>query len=143
MPDPIVFMVMPFNEKETGSTVPGAPTKVDFDALWEYVYQPVLSELGLLTAPSYLLFMFFMITDPQTTTHTRRRRCAVAIMVAVVETGLRLGEVIHAPYYALFVVCPISNLLEIWWDSRLTKFKAASSSTGPAQRTAEVGSKVS
>jgi enediyne biosynthesis protein E5 len=83
-----------------------------------WTQRPVLSELGLLTAPSYLLFMFFMITDPQTTTRTRRRRCVVAIVIAVVETGLRLSEVIHAPYYALFIVGPISNLLEIWWDNR-------------------------
>lgn len=46
MPDPIAFMVMPFDEKETGSTVADAPAKVDFDALWEHVYHPVLAELG-------------------------------------------------------------------------------------------------
>ena len=46
MPNPIAFMVMPFDEKETGSTVPNAPAKVDFDALWDRVYQPVLAELG-------------------------------------------------------------------------------------------------
>ena len=55
-------------------------------------HRPVLSELGLLTAPSYLLFMFFMITDPKTTTRTWPRQCAVVLAAAIVETVLRLGD---------------------------------------------------
>ena len=46
MPNPIAFMVMPFDRKDTGSRVPDAPARVDFDALWERVYEPALSELG-------------------------------------------------------------------------------------------------
>jgi Na+-transporting NADH:ubiquinone oxidoreductase subunit NqrB len=76
-----------------------------------------INEIALLTAPSYLLFMIFMITDPKSTTRTWRRQCAVAILVAVVETFLRFGRETHAPYYALFIVAPITNLLEIWWQS--------------------------
>jgi Na+-transporting NADH:ubiquinone oxidoreductase subunit NqrB len=106
--------------------------------------RPVLSELGLLTAPSYLLFMFFMITDPKTTARTRLRRCVVTITVALVETALRFGEVIHAPYYALFIVFPISNLLEIWWDGRAVSKRAGScsSTAAPALGTAGVGTQV-
>jgi Na+-transporting NADH:ubiquinone oxidoreductase subunit NqrB len=78
--------------------------------------RPLASELGLLTHPSYLLFMFFMITDPKTTTRTRARQCLVAIVVALVETALRLTEELHAAYYALFIVAPVSNLIEIWFD---------------------------
>ncbi len=77
-----------------------------------------VSEIALLTAPSYQLFMFFMITDPKSTTRTKGRQCAVAVFVAVVETVLRLFREIHAPYYALFIAAPVTNLLEIWWDSR-------------------------
>jgi len=77
-----------------------------------------ITELALLSAPSYQLFMFFMITDPKTTTRTRTRQCLVAVLVAVVETLLRLGREIHAPYYALFIVAPVTNLAEIWWDGR-------------------------
>jgi Na+-translocating ferredoxin:NAD+ oxidoreductase RnfD subunit len=76
------------------------------------------SEIALLTAPAYQLFMFFMITDPKTTTRTRPRQCAVAVLVATVETLLRLAEEIHAPYYALFITAPATNLLELWWDAR-------------------------
>ena len=46
MPDPIAFMVMPFDRKPTGRTEKDVPSEVNFDALWERVYQPVLEELG-------------------------------------------------------------------------------------------------
>jgi Na+-transporting NADH:ubiquinone oxidoreductase subunit NqrB len=76
-------------------------------------------ELALMTAPAYLLFMIFMITDPKTTTRTWQRQCVVAVLVAIVETMLRLARETHAPYYALFITAPITNLLEIWWESRV------------------------
>ena len=105
---------------------------------------PWLAEVAPITGPVYQLFLFFMITDPKTTTQTRGRQCAVAVLVAVVETLFRLGGdsgvqdyaaqcfgpgfarydswfselAIHAPYYALFVVGPIANLIEIWWTRR-------------------------
>jgi hypothetical protein len=63
--------------------------------------------------------MFFMITDPKTTTRTRARQCAVAVIVALVETALRLTEELHAAYYALFIGAPVSNLLEMWFDKGL------------------------
>jgi hypothetical protein len=43
---PIAFMVMPFNEKPTEQAKEDVPAKVDFDALWERVYKPVLTESG-------------------------------------------------------------------------------------------------
>jgi hypothetical protein len=98
-----------------------------------------LTEVAQLTGAVYQLFIFFMITDPKTTTLTKARQCLVAVLVAVVETLFRLGGdggvqthaaelfgpgftrfydllnelAIHAPYYALFVVGPAANLVEI------------------------------
>jgi hypothetical protein len=46
MPDPVAFVVMPFRRKPTGRTERHIPAEVDFDALWERVYEPVLGELG-------------------------------------------------------------------------------------------------
>src|SRR4051794_12904212 len=46
MPDQIAFVVMPFDVKETGRTDANVPAKIDFDALWARVYQPVLQGLG-------------------------------------------------------------------------------------------------
>jgi enediyne biosynthesis protein E5 len=107
------------------------------------------AEVGPLTGAVYQLFIFFMITDPKTTTLTKFRQCVVAVLVAVVETEFRLagdtgvqsylagvfgpgfarlfgmlGELgVHAPYYALFVVGPISNLIEIIFLPAPKRFK--------------------
>lgn len=44
MAAPVAFMVMPYGVKRTGSLE--GPTKVDFDALWAKVHQPLLDRLG-------------------------------------------------------------------------------------------------
>lgn len=46
MPRPIAFMVMPFGVKPVPSTDTTVPPSVDFDALWEKVYEPALRALG-------------------------------------------------------------------------------------------------
>jgi Na+-translocating ferredoxin:NAD+ oxidoreductase RnfD subunit len=61
----------------------------------------------------YQLFIFFMITDPKTTVRSWRGQCLVASLVAVAEAGLRLSGVVDAPYYALFLVGPLANLVDL------------------------------
>jgi Na+-transporting NADH:ubiquinone oxidoreductase subunit NqrB len=80
---------------------------------------PWLAEVAPITGPMYQLFIFFMITDPKTTVRSSKlAQCIVVIIVALVESGLRLLEIVHAPYYALFVVGPTATMIEIWWTSR-------------------------
>ncbi len=74
---------------------------------------PFLAEVAPITGPMYQLFIFFMITDPKTTVSPRWGQCLVAFLVASVEAAFRLMEFVHAPYYALFVVGPAANLIEI------------------------------
>jgi hypothetical protein len=74
---------------------------------------PWSAAVAPLTGPMYQLFVFFMITDPRTTVNSRRGQCVVAALVAVVEMVLRLNEVIHAPYYALFLVGPAALVIEM------------------------------
>jgi Na+-transporting NADH:ubiquinone oxidoreductase subunit NqrB len=84
--------------------------------------QPFLAEVAPITGPMYQLFIFFMITDPKTTVRSSKSaQCFVAFTVALVETIFRLGESVHAPYYALFIVGPIANLIDIWWISQKDK----------------------
>ncbi len=90
------------------------------------------AEIAPITGPMYQLFVFFMITDPKTTVHSKRGQCAVAACVAFVEMILRLFEVVHAPYYALFLVGPTANLIEISLTSRQRK-AAVSDSPGGAE----------
>jgi enediyne biosynthesis protein E5 len=81
---------------------------------------PWLAEVAPITGPMYQLFVFFMVTDPKTTVRTRFGQCVVVFIVAFVEFILRLGQVVYAPIFALFLVGPVANLIEIWLDSRRT-----------------------
>jgi enediyne biosynthesis protein E5 len=92
---------------------------------------PFLSEVAPITGPMYQLFIFFMITDPKTTVRSVRGQCVVAFLVAAVEAGLRLLEFVHAPYYALFVVGPAANLVEIALDRR-HRFVSAPAAVSPS-----------
>lgn len=79
---------------------------------------PWLAQVAPITGPMYQLFVFFMITDPKTIVRPKWGQCLVAFLVAVVEMVLRLNRVVHAPYFALFLVGPTANIIEIWWDQR-------------------------
>jgi enediyne biosynthesis protein E5 len=79
---------------------------------------PFLSEVAPVTGPMYQLFIFFMITDPKTTVRSVRGQMLVAFLVAAVEAIFRLMQFVHAPYYALFLVGPAANLVEIALDRR-------------------------
>jgi enediyne biosynthesis protein E5 len=79
---------------------------------------PLISEVAPLTGPMYQLFIFFMVTDPKTTVRPFWAQCLVAVLVAAVEAVFRLMQWVHAPYYALFLVGPIANLIEIASDRR-------------------------
>jgi hypothetical protein len=74
---------------------------------------PWISEVAPITGPMYQLFIFFMITDPKTSVRPVWGQALVAFLVAAVESLFRLLEWVHAPYYALFVVGPAANLIEI------------------------------
>jgi Na+-transporting NADH:ubiquinone oxidoreductase subunit NqrB len=82
---------------------------------------PFTACVAPLTGPMYQLYVFFMITDPKTTVSTRWGQCVVVALVAVVEMILRLSEVIHAPYYALFLVGPAALTIELALKNRTSK----------------------
>jgi hypothetical protein len=78
---------------------------------------PWQAELAPVTWPMFQLYIFFMITDPKTTTRARWSQNVVAVVVALVETVLRLAfRDIHSLYHALFIVAPVTNLVEIVAD---------------------------
>ena len=79
---------------------------------------PWQSEIAPITGPMYQLFVFFMVTDPKTTVKSKWGQCLVVFLVAVVESLLRLNQVVYAPLYALFIVGPTAMLIEMWLESR-------------------------
>lgn len=93
---------------------------------------PFLSEAAPITGPMYQLYIFFMITDPKTTVRSFRGQCVVAFLVAAAEAVLRLLQFVHAPYYALFLVGPAANLVEIARDRR--RLAASQASVAGAAR---------
>jgi len=78
---------------------------------------PLLATVAPITGPMYQLFIFFMVTDPRTTVRSTSGQCIVVFLVALVEALLRLGEVVYAPFYALFLVGPAALIFE-WWTSK-------------------------
>jgi len=88
-----------------------------------------LTEVAPLTGPMYQLFVFFMITDPATTVKSRKGQILVAFLIAFVEFVFRLNQMIYAPFYALFIVGPLSMIIsmrfrELIGASRLVRGQA-------------------
>lgn len=78
-----------------------------------------LAEVAPITGAMYQLFIFFMITDPATTVRRgKKAQMLVVFLVAAAEMVLRMMENIHAPYYALFIVGPIANVVDIYWPKK-------------------------
>lgn len=92
------------------------------------------AEIGPITGPMYQLFVFFMITDPRTTVSTKAGRVAVALLIALVECGMRLGADMNMAWavpfssapaiFALFFVGPVAKA----WDLRRKALASAAAS---------------
>jgi Na+-translocating ferredoxin:NAD+ oxidoreductase RnfD subunit len=93
---------------------------------------PWAAEVAPITGPMYQLFIFFMITDPKTTVRPKWAQMVVAFAVAAVEAVFRLLQFVHAPYYALFIVGPTANLIEIALARRAAA-RAASASAAAVE----------
>lgn len=77
-----------------------------------------LAEIAPATGPMYQLFTLFMITDPKTTVSSRKGQYVVVILIGALEMVFRMYEFVYAPFYALFILGPISLFIEQWWKER-------------------------
>jgi enediyne biosynthesis protein E5 len=85
--------------------------------------EPITPEIAPLTGPMYQLFIFFMITDPRTVVRGKQRQVVVAILIAVMETVIRLASDMGWPlptgfnaapaFYALAIVGPVAKWLDL------------------------------
>jgi len=82
--------------------------------------QPIAPELAPLTGPMYQLFVFFMITDPRTIVRGRGPQVAVTILIAVVESLLRLASDRGWPLPTAFNAAPA--LVALWLVGPVAKF---------------------
>ncbi len=91
---------------------------------------PWQTELAPVTSPMFQLYMFFMITDPKTTVRGKRNQMLVAMLIAAMETFLRLAfRDVHSLYHALFIVGPLAILTEIYFDWH--RVQSATMENGP------------
>jgi enediyne biosynthesis protein E5 len=107
---------------------------------------PLAAEIAPITGPMYQLFIFFMITDPRTTVSTVRGRVVVAVLVAVVETLIRLAGDFQLsflsplfpspPILALFIVGPMAMAMDL---HRKAASREAAAGAGTGAGTAHPG----
>jgi hypothetical protein len=98
------------------------------DAMEPQATHPWLTEVAPITSPMFQLYIFFMITDPKTITKGRKKQVLVVLLIAAMETFLRLAfKDIYSLFHALFIVGPAANLVEIYYDRNRARAKAESS----------------
>src|SRR4029079_18480137 len=95
---------------------------------------PVLSEIAPITGPMYQLFIFFMITDPKTTVGPKWAQSLVAVLIAALEMVFRLMQFVYAPVYALFIIGPIANAIEMALTKRAAEGPPAAAHAGRRSR---------
>jgi hypothetical protein len=100
-----------------------------------------LIEVAPITSTMFQLYIFFMITDPKTIVRGKKKQIVVVLLVAVMESFLRLAfKDIYSLFHALFIVGPVANLVEIYFDR---KKKAAAAIKAVAESVASAEAKPS
>ncbi len=64
-----------------------------------------------LTGAAFYLYLFFHITDPKTTPERRAEQLAFGVALGVVDAYLRYQQMKFAPFFALFLICPLYTLI--------------------------------
>jgi enediyne biosynthesis protein E5 len=72
---------------------------------------PVTTVLMPMTGSSFMLYTFYMISDPATTPRSRNGQILFGCCLAALDTILRYNRVLHSPLYALFMLTAIYSLL--------------------------------
>lgn len=63
--------------------------------------------MGPMFGPGFQLFIFYMITDPQTTPRKRNEQIFFGVTLGAIDAYYRYLNYHQAPFYALFTLCPI------------------------------------
>jgi Na+-translocating ferredoxin:NAD+ oxidoreductase RnfD subunit len=82
--------------------------------------QPLLPEIAPITGPMYQLFLFFMITDPRTIVRGRKKQIVVTVIIAVVDSLIRLMADMGVPMPTAFNAAP--PLLALWIVGPIAKY---------------------
>lgn len=72
--------------------------------------------MGPMFGPGFQLFIFYMITDPQTTPKSWKSQVAFGILLGIIDAYYRYLNFHQAPFYALFTLCPIFYIIHNYRD---------------------------
>ena len=79
--------------------------------------------LGTLSSPSFLIFTFFMITDPPTTPPDRRSQIWIGFWLAIIDLALHLRQSYYTFFYAALIVGCFRFFLNHFRASKIVGFK--------------------
>jgi hypothetical protein len=106
---------------------------------------PIFAGLTPMTGVAFLLFTFYMVTDPATTPSDPKRQVAFGASVALVYGVLMRVHVVFAIFFALTLVCLTRGFALkawAWWNARATARVPAEEISGgrnvPASASARV-----
>ncbi len=75
------------------------------------LHTPVAAALLPMSGMAFLLFSFYMVSDPGTTPHERKPQMLFGLLVAAAYAFLQLVHVVFGLFFALFIVCSGRALL--------------------------------
>jgi hypothetical protein len=86
-----------------------------------------------MTGVAFILYTFYMVTDPATTPEGRREQIAFGLSVAAVYGLLMVTHVVFGLFFALTIVCAVRGawILAMQW-ARSRKSEELTAVTGPA-----------
>ena len=71
---------------------------------------PLAAPLLPMTGLAFLLYTFYMVTDPATTPSSARGQVAFGLSVAAVYGGLMVSHIVFGLFFALTIVCVVRGL---------------------------------
>ncbi len=105
-------------------------------ALWAGT--PVAAPLGPMTGMAFLLFTFYMVSDPATTPREPRRQVAFGASVAAAYAVLQLVHVVFGLFFALFAVCVLRGIFLLVTAARRAPAEAPARDAHPAPLSIEM-----
>ncbi|WP_141617115.1 FG-GAP-like repeat-containing protein [Myxococcus sp. AB036A] len=103
---------------------------------------PEVLFLGTLGAPSFFIFVFYMLTDPATSPGTRRGQILLALAVTLVDLVLHFKESVYTFFYAALTCATVRFLFlhaRAAWQRGLRESLSTLVSSGWLKRAAVVG----
>lgn len=88
--------------------------------------------LGTLSAPSFFLFTFYMLTDPATSPPRRGAQIGVAAAITLIDLGFHFRQSYYTLFYAAFTVQTARFAWAWWQDRRLPTWKSVATRTALA-----------